>query len=98
MGSEGAPGERCDRVADRELVDPWADRQLARLALEAGDADVAIASLQTLDRVEGDVPEYAVELSRVYRGRKDYASALAYAERLVSARSARVTTSDRREP
>ncbi|MEO0477472.1 MAG: tetratricopeptide repeat protein, partial [Planctomycetota bacterium] len=62
-------------------VDPWADRQLARLALEAGDSDTAIAALITLDKVEGNTPEYAVELARVYRSRKDYDNALAYAER-----------------
>ncbi|MEO0477128.1 MAG: hypothetical protein AAF085_14330, partial [Planctomycetota bacterium] len=40
-------------------VDPWADRQLARLALEADDSDTAIAALKTLDKVEGNTPEYA---------------------------------------
>jgi len=62
-------------------VDPWADRELARLALKLGEADTAVASLLTLDRIEGDAPEYAVELSRVYRGRKQYDRALYFAER-----------------
>lgn len=62
-------------------VDPWAQRQLARLALESGDAETAIAALKTLDKVEGNTPEYAVELARVYRSRKDYDSARHYAER-----------------
>jgi tetratricopeptide (TPR) repeat protein len=62
-------------------VDPWADRQLARLALDSGDAETAIAALTTLDKIEGNAPEYAVELSRVYRSRKAYDQALHYAER-----------------
>ncbi|MFN3166229.1 MAG: tetratricopeptide repeat protein [Phycisphaeraceae bacterium] len=62
-------------------VDPWADRELARLALQSGASQTAVDSLLTLDKIEGDAPEYAVELSRVYRARKDYDSALRYAER-----------------
>lgn len=62
-------------------VDPWSDRNLAKLALEDGDAETAIASLKTLDKLEGDQPAYAVELSRVCRTRKDYEAALGYAER-----------------
>ena len=62
-------------------VDPWADRQLAKLALQSGQAGAAIDALRTLDRVEGDAPEYAVELARVYRARKDYEAALHFAER-----------------
>jgi tetratricopeptide (TPR) repeat protein len=62
-------------------VDPWADRELARLALQTGASQTAVESLLTLDKIEGDAPEYAVELSRVYRARKDYDAALRFAER-----------------
>ena len=73
--------ETIKRYRELRPVDPWADRQLARLALQAGQAETAIASLRTLDRLEGDAPEYAVELARVYRSRKDFETALHFAER-----------------
>lgn len=62
-------------------VDPWSDRELAKLALKSGDSATAEAALLNLDKIEGDAPEYAVELARVYRARKDYPRALRFAER-----------------
>jgi tetratricopeptide (TPR) repeat protein len=62
-------------------VDPWSDRQLARIALKSGDSATAIEALQKLDTIEGNTPEYAVELARVYRGQKRYDQALHFAER-----------------
>lgn len=73
--------EFIEKFKQARPVDPWSDRQLARLALESGDAETAIAALKTLDKVEGNTPEYAVELARVYRARKDYKTARHYAER-----------------
>ncbi|MEM9109247.1 MAG: tetratricopeptide repeat protein [Planctomycetota bacterium] len=73
--------EIIKQYQEKRPVDPWADRQLARLALEAGDSETAIAALKNLDKIEGNTPEYAVELARVYRSRKDYDNALHYAER-----------------
>jgi tetratricopeptide (TPR) repeat protein len=73
--------EIIKKYQEKRPVDPWADRQLARLALESGDSETAIAALKTLDKVEGNTPEYAVELARVYRSRKEYDSALNFAER-----------------
>jgi len=69
------------RYKQARPVDPWADRELAKLALAKGEAETAIAAMLTLDKIEGDAPEYAVELSRVYRNRKQYERALDFAER-----------------
>ncbi|MGB0767017.1 MAG: tetratricopeptide repeat protein, partial [Phycisphaeraceae bacterium] len=69
------------RYQEARPVDPWSARELARLALQSGDTATAVAALKTLDTIEGDAAEYAVELARVYRGRKDYERALHYAER-----------------
>eukprot|EP00752_Nemacystus_decipiens_P015003 g13359.t1 len=73
--------EQVKRYQQARPVDPWSDRQLARLALKTGDRETAIAALETLDKIEGNAPEYAVELARVYRGQKEYDRALHFAER-----------------
>lgn len=62
-------------------VDPWSARELTRIALAQGDAASAIESMTLLDKIEGDAPEYASELARVYRTNQDYERALHFAER-----------------
>lgn len=68
---------------DARPADPWSHRQLTKLALEQGRAADAIESMTYLDRIEGDAPEYAVELSRVHRGAGRLDEALYFAERAV---------------
>lgn len=68
---------------DARPADPWTHRQLTRLAIMDGRAEDAIASMAYLDKVEGDAPEYAVELARVYRVSGDFEKALYFAERAV---------------
>ena len=75
--------DQIRRYQQARPVDPWSDRQLARLALASGDSETAIAALTVLDKIEGDVPEYAVELARVYRARKAYDQSLHFAERAI---------------
>lgn len=80
-GDLDAATQWIKRYQSARPVDPWSDRELARLALSSGDSETAIAAMLALDKIEGDAPEYAVELSRVYRGRKDLDKALHFAER-----------------
>ncbi len=68
---------------DARPADPWTHRQLTRLAILDGRAADAVESMAYLDRIEGDAPEYAVELARVYRASEDFDKALFFAERAV---------------
>jgi tetratricopeptide (TPR) repeat protein len=68
---------------DARPADPWTHRHLTRLAILDGRAEDAAESMAYLDRIEGDAPEYAVELARVYRASEDFEKALYYAERAV---------------
>lgn len=80
-GDEAAGLEAVKAYQQARPVDPWADRELARLALKRGESETAVSALLSLDKIEGDAPEYAVELARVYRARKDFDRALRFAER-----------------
>jgi len=71
------------KYRDARPADPWAHRELTRLAIKAGNSADAIASMRYLDQIEGDAPEYALELARVYRRAEDYEEALHFAERAV---------------
>ena len=79
----GAALAALNAYRDARPADPWTHRQLTRLAIMDGRAEDAIASMAYLDKVEGDAPEYAVELARVYRVSGDFEKALYFAERAV---------------
>lgn len=68
---------------DARPADPWSHRQLTRIAIEQGRAADAIESMTYLDKIEGDAPEYAIELTRVHRRAGRLEEALFYAERAV---------------
>lgn len=65
------------RYAEARPVDPWAHRQLARLAVETGHRDQAIAALEALDAQEAYHGDWAHQLARLQReaGRIDAAAA-----------------------
>ncbi len=55
------------RYAIARPVDPWAQRQLARLALETGHEQEAIAALRELDRQETRSGAWAYQLAQLQR-------------------------------
>ncbi|MEM9019841.1 MAG: tetratricopeptide repeat protein [Planctomycetota bacterium] len=80
-GDMAAGIEAVKRYQAARPVDPWSARELTKYALTQGDAAQAVDSMIYLDKIEGDAPEYASELARVYRANKDYEQAYHYAER-----------------
>ena len=80
---EVAAIEALSAYRDARPADPWTHRELTRLAIKAGQSEDAIASMRYLDQIEGDAPEYALELARVYRRVEDYEQAQVFAERAV---------------
>lgn len=80
---DAAAIEALTAYRDARPADPWTHRELTRLAIRRGQSEDAIASMRYLDQIEGDAPEYALELARVYRRAEDYEAAQHYAERAV---------------
>jgi len=62
-------------------VDPWCDRQLALLAIALDEGERGLSALTNLDRLEGDVAEYAVELVSLHRRADRLEEAQHYAHR-----------------
>ncbi|XAL99623.1 tetratricopeptide repeat protein [Phycisphaeraceae bacterium D3-23] len=75
--------EALNAYRDARPADPWSHRQLTRIAIEQGQAADAMESMTYLDKIEGDAPEYAVELARVHRRAGRLVEALHFAERAV---------------
>ena len=82
-GDDQAAAAALTAYRDARPADPWAHRELTRLAILSGRSDEALASLIYLDRVEGDATEYALELARVYQASGDTAQALHYTQQAV---------------
>lgn len=77
----GAARRAVLRYAAARPVDPWADAQLLRLALDAGRTDEAIAALEALDRREPEHGRYAYQLAQIHRSQGDLAAAAHAAQR-----------------
>lgn len=73
----------CERYAAARPVDPLPHKLLAAFYLggEGRDAAMAVPHLEYLDAREQSTPGYAMELARRYRDAKDFAKALAKADR-----------------
>ena len=76
---KGADAEKArvavQRYAAARPVDPWSHEALYKLAVESGQFDDAIASLNELDRIESSSGKWAHQLAELYRkqGRFDQA-------------------------
>ncbi|MEM9414128.1 MAG: tetratricopeptide repeat protein [Planctomycetota bacterium] len=75
--------EALNAYRDARPADPWSHRQLTRIAIEQGRSADAIESMTYLDKIEGDAPEYALELARSHRRAGRLEQALHFAERAV---------------
>lgn len=69
------------RYAAARPVDPWADRELAELAIRMGRPQSAVAHLEQLDRLDQSNGDHAAELARLYQKIGQFDAALPAAER-----------------
>jgi predicted Zn-dependent protease len=68
--------ERLQAYATARPADPWPHRVLAKAALAAGDTAGAATHLEVLDRNADNDANFALELARIERGRKNLPQAL----------------------
>ncbi len=73
---DAATVERLQAYAAARPADPWPHRVLAKAALAAGDTAGAAAHLEVLDRNADNDANFALELARIDRGRKNLPRAL----------------------
>jgi len=84
-GDDVAAAERAvQRYALLRPLDPWADRALARLAVEQGDPAKAIRSFERLDITDGGDGDWAEQLSAIHRSAGRLDEAAKYAQRALT--------------
>jgi len=71
------------RYASARPVDPWADEQIASLAVKLGRPQQAISHLETLDRLDQSTGQHAETLMQIYRKAGQHEQALRAAERVL---------------
>ena len=79
-----------DRLASYSAlrpIDPWPHRVLAKAALASGDAAAAVPHLQVLDSYSDNDANFAMELARIERGRKNLKLALEHATKAARIRA-----------
>jgi Flp pilus assembly protein TadD len=79
--------ERLAAYSALRPIDPWPHRVLAKAALAAGDAAAAIPHLQVLDSYSDNDANFAMELARIERGRKNLKLALEHATKAARIRA-----------
>jgi cellulose synthase operon protein C len=63
------------RYGGARPVDPWAAKALYTLALASDNQNEAIAALNQIDNEEQSTGKWALELAKLYRGKRNYAQA-----------------------
>jgi Flp pilus assembly protein TadD len=79
--------ERLAAYSALRPIDPWPHRVLAKAALAAGDAAAAVPHLQVLDSYSDNDANFAMELARIERGRKNLKLALEHATKAARIRA-----------
>jgi tetratricopeptide (TPR) repeat protein len=69
------------RYAAARPIDPWADRELAAVALRLNQPQAALAHLEQLDRLDQSNGDHAAELARLYQQLQQHEEASSAAER-----------------
>ena len=83
--------EAIEAYARVRPTDPWPHQKLVGLALEAGQLDAAISSLESLDQVEQTHGDYAFQLAKFYRDQGQLDSALRAIQRALHREPYRAT-------
>lgn len=85
LKDDAAPGpDAAARLAKYSAIrpaDPWPHRVLAKAALDAGDRAAAVPHLEALDEASDNDANFAKELARIERSRKNPKRALEHATR-----------------
>ena len=79
--------ERLAAYSALRPIDPWPHRVLAKAALAAGDPAAAVPHLQVLDSYSDNDANFAMELARIERGRKNLKLALEHATKAARIRA-----------
>jgi len=89
-GDAAPDAEALERLAAYSAlrpIDPWPHRVLAKVALAAGDSAAAVPHLEILDSYSDNDANFAMELARIERARKNLPLALEHATKAARIRA-----------